>query len=160
MTERGTAVPPLVLLVGDAAVDHCRVERLLDSGAVVVLAASPDTMRSWLPQAPLDHDGAHGTVRIDGLEISLAEQRASWRGQTLHLTRLELKVLATLAQNLGRAWSFADLQERAWSSPYFGDASHVRAAVKRLRRKLDRAQVRIRIESVRGVGFRLVNLKE
>jgi len=40
MTERQTGPLPVVLLVGDAVADQRRVERLLDSGAVVVLANS------------------------------------------------------------------------------------------------------------------------
>jgi DNA-binding response OmpR family regulator len=129
MAERQTGPPPVVLLVGDAVADQRRVERLLDSGAVVVLANSSDAVRPWLPEVSLDQNGIGGALRIGGLEIKLREQRARWEERVLHLTRLEFNVLATLARNPGQAWSFADLQERVWSSPYFGDASHIRSAV-------------------------------
>jgi DNA-binding response OmpR family regulator len=60
-----------------------------------------------------------------------------------------------LAEEPGRALSFRELLANVWNIGAHGDASIVRAAVKRLRRKLSVAGAEVRIEAVRGVGFRL-----
>jgi DNA-binding response OmpR family regulator len=68
--------------------------------------------------------------------------------------RTEFDLLATLALEAGRVWSFAELTARVWQLPYLGDSDQVTSAVKRLRKRL--APVRdVEVASVRGVGYRL-----
>jgi DNA-binding response OmpR family regulator len=43
-----------------------------------------------------------------------------------------------------------------WSRDYLGDDDSVASAVKRLRRRLAGATRAVRVESVRGIGYRLV----
>jgi DNA-binding response OmpR family regulator len=72
------------------------------------------------------------------LVIDLACPEMWLRGKRVDLTRKEWELLCYLARNRGRAITFAELRERAWS-----DNSHRRMArssikqyVRRLRRKL------------------------
>lgn len=86
--------------------------------------------------------------------LDLAAHRVYWRGLALPLTEHEFQMLAALMEPPGRACTYDELRKRVWGTEY-GDASLVRTAVKRLRRKLPRAGVTVRIEPVHGVGFRL-----
>jgi two-component system response regulator MtrA len=157
MTRRHADFPPLVMLAGEDATEQTRIVHLVASGAVVVLAEDADRLRSWWPKASCPHEDPSNVrdVRIGQLEILPSRQLARWRGTAIPLTRLEFRILETLMQEPERVWRFMELQETAWSQPYYGDGSHVRSAIKRLRRKLARAQVDMEIQSVRGVGFRL-----
>jgi two-component system response regulator MtrA len=147
-----------VVLVGDIATEPDRIAQLLASGAVIVLARDASFVRAWLPGMIANHPERHRPhllVRADKLKIDLTEQRAWWAGKLLELTEHELHILAVLARDPGRVWTFAELLQDVWGTSYCGDVSVVRQAMKRLRKKLAVARAEVIIESVRGVGFRL-----
>ncbi|HEX6870287.1 MAG TPA: winged helix-turn-helix domain-containing protein [Micromonosporaceae bacterium] len=98
-----------------------------------------------------------GVVALGRLVVDPDRQQVSWGGQVLPLTRLEREVLAALASPPLRVWTYRNLYERAWGAGYLDDASAVRSTVKRLRGKLRTAGATIAVESVRGVGFSLVD---
>lgn len=150
--------PPLVLLVGEEAKDHGRIDDLIDRGCLVVLAPSLEIARVWLPQAlglGSERDLPRVILRVDHLEIDLTERRVRWFGTPVALTDHEFQLLVVLAEDPGRARTFNDLCRRVWGATFYGDIEVVHAAVKRLRKKLRATGITLRIESVRGVGFRL-----
>jgi two-component system, OmpR family, response regulator MtrA len=148
---------PLVVMVGDTVRESSRIGELLAAGSVIVLAPNLEAGRRWLSTA-LDGEPEamrqRAVVRLDHLEIDLTAQRARWIDAALDLTKQEFQILTALAEDPGRAWTFADLALRVWGGVFQGDAA-VRSAIKRLRKKLRRAGAEIAIQSIRGVGFRL-----
>lgn len=92
------------------------------------------------------------------IDLHLVEdRRAVAVGTTeVSLTPLEYGVLATLLRARGRVRSFEDLSREVWGTSHVGDGAQVHAVVKRLRRKLGGVEAPVRIEVVRGVGFRAV----
>jgi DNA-binding response OmpR family regulator len=93
---------------------------------------------------------------VGDLLIDLDGYRASWRGVPLRLTPAELRLLSSLATQPLTLWTHERLYVTVWGGSYLGDASVVHAAVKRLRQRLREVDQRITIETVRGVGYRLV----
>ncbi|MFD2794151.1 winged helix-turn-helix domain-containing protein [Promicromonospora vindobonensis] len=88
------------------------------------------------------------------LLVDLAGREVTVLGRRVYLSAREFDLLATLALEAGRVWSFAELTARVWQLPYLGDSDPVTSAVKRLRKRL--APVRdVEVASVRGVGYRL-----
>ncbi|WP_423462715.1 winged helix-turn-helix domain-containing protein [Promicromonospora sp. MS192] len=88
------------------------------------------------------------------LLVDLAGREVTARGRRVYLSAREFDLLATLALEAGRVWSFAELTAQVWQLPYLGDSDPVTSAVKRLRKRL--APVRdVEVASVRGVGYRL-----
>lgn len=88
------------------------------------------------------------------LLVDLAGREVTALGRRIYLSAREFDLLATLALEAGRVWSFAELTARVWQLPYLGDSDPVTSAVKRLRKRL--APVRdVEVASVRGVGYRL-----
>jgi hypothetical protein len=88
------------------------------------------------------------------LLVDLAGREVIALGRRVYLSAREFDLLATLALEAGRVWSFAELTARVWQLPYLGDSDPVTSAVKRLRKRL--APVRdVEVASVRGVGYRL-----
>jgi DNA-binding response OmpR family regulator len=86
--------------------------------------------------------------------VDLAGREVIALGRRVYLSAREFDLLATLALEAGRVWSFAELTARVWQLPYLGDSDPVTSAVKRLRKRL--APVRdVEVASVRGVGYRL-----
>jgi two-component system response regulator MtrA len=150
--------PPLVVLIGEMTKDRHRIEDLLNVGSVVVLACDADAVRLWLPQALGLQEGLglpRVVLRVDHLEIDLTERHVRWKGSLIHVTDLEFELLVTLARDPGRVISRKSLVETVWGMTFYGDVANLHSAVKRLRRKLRSLGVDLRIESVRGVGFRI-----
>lgn len=77
-------------------------------------------------------------------------------GRRTSLTPLEYAVLHALLVQPGRVCPFADLTERVWGTPFDGDTGQVHSVVKRVRRKLDSIDSPVRVQAVRGFGFRAV----
>jgi two-component system catabolic regulation response regulator CreB len=87
-------------------------------------------------------------------------RNVSFRGNALALTRTEFDLLASLARAPGRVKSRSVLVEEVWGPSYaLGDRT-VDSHVKGLRKKLEEAGAPTNlIETVRGVGFRLIEEK-
>ena len=88
--------------------------------------------------------GAH-EMRIDATVVPLAHK--------------EFAVLAVLARNAGRVTPHRVLLTAVWG-PSHSSVELIRGQINQLRRKLDPASARVRIENEPGIGYRLVALDE
>jgi len=138
--------------------DIPRIPDFLTLGAVVVVAPDRETLRVWEREA--DQGGPppqQPAAPVPGLHVDLAGRQARWNGEELRLTPLEFRVLANMARQPGRAWSFQELRESGWGASQAPgiDVFAVRSVVQRLRKKLRAAAAAVEVQSVRAFGFRL-----
>ena len=93
---------------------------------------------------------------ITGLVVDPARRRVTLDGQELDLTRTEFDLLAVLVRDPGVVVQRAALLEAVWG-PDYDDDHLIDVHIANLRRKLgDRADAPRFIETVRGVGYRIV----
>lgn len=151
----------LVLAVTRDVAARARLARQLSGGSVLLLF--PDyptvaqTIGNGLLSAHPDQPGEAGQViSCGGLAVDRLRQQVTWYGTPLRLTRLEREILGCLAEPPVRVWTYERLFQAVWREAWLGDTSILHASVKRLRRKLRDAGVTAVLESVRGVGFRLL----
>lgn len=145
---------PLIVAVGGIEALQTVLTLIVNEGIAVLVASTRERAAELLLQGS-SLNGEGGAV-IGELRIKPLEGLATWAGTRLVLSQAEVRMLAILGERPGRAITFEELVEAAWAGPYFGDSSAVRAAVKRLRKRLSGGTDGFMIESVRGVGFRLV----
>ncbi len=82
-------------------------------------------------------------------------------GRPIELTATEYELLRVLSLKAGRVVAYDALLRQVWSGRETGDVNLVRNFVKKLRAKLgDDAQSPAWIFSVRGVGYRIPNLRD
>ncbi|WP_420112035.1 winged helix-turn-helix domain-containing protein [Pseudactinotalea sp.] len=152
-----------VLCVG-LSLEACgEVARLVKDQAVVVAAADTEGARALLgpdrdPAAPpgaVAGSAPGGVIQRGPLLVDPAVREVSIAGRLLHLSPREFDLLAALASEIERVWSFAELTRRVWHTAYLGAPDVVTSAVKRLRKRLDPG-TGLEIASVRGIGYRLV----
>jgi DNA-binding response OmpR family regulator len=93
-----------------------------------------------------------GVLRVGGLTIDTRARRADLEGRELVLTPKEFDLLTALARDPGAALSRRRLLEEVWHTTWYGSAKTIDVHIAALRRKLGEPK---RIETVRGVGFRL-----
>ena len=94
---------------------------------------------------------ASGDVRLD------PAKRTAWKGdEILQLTAREFAILEALLRKPGAVVSREEILEQAWGEREEPMSNTIDVLVGRLRRKLDTPKHPSRIETVRGMGYRLV----
>jgi DNA-binding response OmpR family regulator len=117
----------------------------------VVLVAR---LRALIRRATNAPDGVIciGDLRVDPLK------RQCWRGPTeLVLTAREQDVLTSLARRDGGVASKQELMSDVWGFDFEGDDNIVEVYVGYLRSKIDRPFARNSLQTVRTLGYRLVD---
>jgi DNA-binding response OmpR family regulator len=96
-------------------------------------------------------------LRVGDLEIDLDAHTVTRAGQAIDLTPTEFNLLATMAEQPGRAFTRLQLLEASQGIAYEGYERTIDAHIKNLRAKLEPNPKNPRyIETVFGVGYRLV----
>lgn len=153
--RRETSVPILLLTAKGEEAD--RVVGL-DLGADDYIV-KPFSMREFLARvrAALRRQAQlRPTSKIVGdLALDVARHEVRCGETALILAPKEYELIATLLGNAGIAMTRDQLLQRVWGYDYGGDERTVDVHVSWLRRKLREAGSRVRIDTVRGVGYRL-----
>jgi DNA-binding response OmpR family regulator len=92
----------------------------------------------------------HGSLKLD------PGRRTAWHGDAeLSLTAREFAILETLLRRAGSVLSREEILEQAWGEREEPMSNTIDVLIARLRKKLDASGPSPRIETVRGVGYRL-----
>jgi two-component system KDP operon response regulator KdpE len=96
------------------------------------------------------------TFKAGDLEIHLAERKVYVRGQEVHLTPLEYKLVVTMVKHAGKVLTHRFLLNEVWGPLHSQETHYLRVFMASLRRKLeaDPAEPRILLTE-QGVGYRL-----
>ena len=157
LREAGNWTPILMLTAKDGELDESEA---LDTGAddyltkpfsyVVLLAHIRALLRRGSPERP-------STLEVGDLRLDPAEHRC-WRGETeVALTAREFQVLEFLIRRAGLVVSKTSILEHVWDLHYEGDPNVVEVHISSLRRKIDAPFERCAIQTVRGVGYRVLS---
>ncbi|MDI2130097.1 response regulator transcription factor [Yinghuangia seranimata] len=156
MRAAGVWTPVLMLTAKDGEYDQADA---FDLGAddyltkpfsfVVLVARLRALVRRGAPARPV-------VLEVGDLALDPARRRVERAGEEVALTPREFALLEFLMRRAGDTVSKTAILENVWDAHYEGPANVVEVYVGYLRRKLDRARARARIETVRGAGYRLV----
>lgn len=97
--------------------------------------------------------GASPSLEHAGVSLDLARSQASANGQTVELTKNELRILALLVRRAGTIVSREDLMRELWASDAFVDDNTLTVNVNRLRGTLAKIGVRDYLVTHRGQGY-------
>lgn len=164
----GPEAPAVVIAIAGSVEERLRLAELVNGQATVLLVSSTAEALAFLRA---DHEAAGTGPPLDavqephrphwtGLDVDSDWRVARWQGREVGLSPLEHDLLACLLDHVGHILTFEELQERVWGNDHLGGRSHVQSVVKRLRRKLDGLDSPVQIDSVRGVGLRLVEVAD
>jgi two-component system OmpR family response regulator len=98
---------------------------------------------------------ASPTLSVGGLRLDPRAARASVNGEPLRLTSLEYRLLHYMMMHNGRVISRTELVEHLYDQDFDRDSNTIEVFVGRLRKKIGSD----RIETVRGLGYRLLPLQ-
>ncbi|MBI3900116.1 MAG: response regulator transcription factor [Gammaproteobacteria bacterium] len=152
----GNRVPVLLLTAKDTIDDRIAG---LDGGAddylVKPFAFSEllARVRALLRRPPLQV----GTeLRVADMTMDLAQRKVSRAGKTIALSPREFSLLEYLMRNPRHVLTRTQIVERVWNSDFFGDLNVIEVYVGYLRRKINKPGQTALIQTVRGVGYRLL----
>lgn len=97
---------------------------------------------------------AQPTLSCGGLRLDPRAARASVNGEPVRLTSLEYRLLHYIMMHQGRVISRTELVEHLYDQDFDRDSNTIEVFVGRLRKKIGPD----RIETVRGLGYRLAPL--
>ena len=154
----GVRTPILMLTARDAVEDRIAG---LDTGADDYLAKPFDfgellaRLRALARRGPAEHGAV---LRVGDLELDPAA-RSVRRGDTeIPLSTKEFQLLEVFMRRPGEVLSRFQLLEGAWDTEYEHRSNVIDVYVRYLREKIDRPFGVETIETVRGAGYRLIEL--
>jgi hypothetical protein len=115
---------------------------------LAALDFGPESIDGWLADLAAAELGIPRSPLLDA-----GDRTVDVQGRRVQLSPLEFGVLEALHARPGKPVSRVDLLSIVWGTPYTGGSNVVDVVVRTLRRKLGTSAGRI--ETVRGVGYRL-----
>ncbi|REE94525.1 DNA-binding response OmpR family regulator [Paenibacillus taihuensis] len=95
------------------------------------------------------------TVTVGAVQLNRSAYAVTMDNTTMTLPMKEFELLFKLASYPGKTFSREHLIEQLWGYDYEGDERTVDVHIKRLREKFPEERSRIRIQTIRGLGYRL-----
>lgn len=148
----GTGIPTLILTARDAIENRIGG---LDAGADDYILKPFDLAElAARLRAVLRRPGSRRDPRIAYGDLSF-DTASRLAGEELSLPRRKAALLEALLHASGRIVVKDALEDRLYGFDEEGSGNAIEAAVSRVRRKLAAARSGVRIEAVRGIGYRL-----
>ncbi|HRP74839.1 MAG TPA: response regulator [Rhodocyclaceae bacterium] len=155
-----STVPILILSARSAESDKVAA---LDAGADDYLtkpfgvAELMARVRALLRRTALARAGEPPVTRFGEIEVDLAQRNVTRRGEIVHLTPIEYKLLALLVANSGRVLTHRRLLAEVWGPNFVEHSHYLRVHMASLRRKLEATPAfPVHILTETGIGYRLV----
>jgi two-component system response regulator RegX3 len=116
-------------------------------------------IRALLRRRDIDR-ADHGDIlrSVGGITIDVLHDRVTVDGVAVALTPSEFKILILLASSPGVVFTRRQILEHLWGSAHIGDEHTSEVHVSSLRRKIEAGDAPKRLLTVRGVGYKLVDL--
>ena len=111
-------------------------------------------IKAVLRRSQLWEDRLKSSCHIRDLTVDFASQRVTLAGEEIDLTATEYRILAYLAQNVGRVLATDQIIGLIWGNQYCGESHLLQVNIARLRKKLkDDSRNPIYISTRRGIGY-------
>ncbi len=149
---------PLVWLVDESELDQLSGnEHLIDEFLSIPYLTSELATRLTLLQHR-NGDDDEAVIRQGDLALNPLTYQVWLDDRVLDLTYMEYELLKLLIGHPGRVYKREEILSLVWGYDYFGGMRTVDVHVRRLRAKLGQDHAWL-IETVRGVGYRLVQVR-
>ena len=102
-----------------------------------------------------DMGGKIPVLEHQGAVLNLNDAVLTYQGKQLELTKNEFRILQTLLEQKGKIVSRETLMMKLWQVDSYVEENTLTVNVTRLRKKLEHLRSRVKIRTIRMVGYRL-----
>jgi len=151
---------PVILLTARSELDE-RVEGL-DAGADDYLTKPffVEELVARIRAVTRRRDGESGNmIQLANLKLDLLSREAERGERTIKLTAREFDLLAYLMRSPGRVYTRTQILEHVWGFNFDPNTNLVDVHIQRLRKKITTSEEVSLIETVRGVGYRMIKVE-
>lgn len=152
----GIKTPVLLLTARDAVED--RVSGL-DAGAddyLVKPFATEELLARIRSLSRRQHDQLHSEkIQVGSLILDPLHCEATYEDEIIKLTLKETQLLELFMRNRGQVITKEQLLDRVWGLDTAVELNNVEIYIHYLRKKLDLQKCNVKLETVRGIGYRL-----
>ena len=148
---------PVILLTARGELDE-RVEGL-DAGADDYLTKPfyVEELVARIRAITRRRDGESGNIiKVADLSLDLLSREADRGGRAIKLTAREFDLLAYMMRSPGRVYTRTQILEHVWGFDFDPNTNLVDVHIQRLRKKITTGEESALIETVRGVGYRMI----
>lgn len=115
-------------------------------------------LRVILRRSTKNNDIVQESFKVGDLEINLDKHSLLLKGEEIHLTRMEFKILTLLIKNSGKVLTHSYILKEVWGSYLESDAQTLRVFMANIRRKLEKDPTNPRyIITEVGIGYRFAD---
>ncbi|MCD8785059.1 DNA-binding response regulator [Staphylococcus gallinarum] len=100
---------------------------------------------------------AQNELTFGNLTLNQAYLEITANSKTMYLPNKEFQLLFLLVSHPKQVFHRDDLIERIWGFDYAGDERTVDVHIKRLRKRLEKLQTSVKIQTVRGLGYKVTD---
>lgn len=149
---------PIIFLSGQA--DNMNIIMAINQGADDFIAKPFDLSLlvakiNALLRRTYDFAESHNIIENNGMILNLSEAKIYFKDKSAELTKNEFRILQTLFEADGSYVSREEIMRRLWESELFIDDNTLTVNVTRLRKKMEKEGIPDRIETKKGIGYRL-----
>jgi len=161
LRERGVPTPVLFLTARDQVEDRVKG---LELGADDYLV-KPFSFAELLARVRIilrrgQNSPADAASRVADLELDLLRRRATRAGQRVDLTAKEFGLLELLMRRHGEVLPRSLIASQVWDMNFDSDTNVIEVAMRRLRMKVDDGHAVKLIQTVRGMGYVVLEAPE
>ncbi|WP_163580672.1 response regulator transcription factor [Gracilibacillus saliphilus] len=98
-------------------------------------------------------------LNYQDLKIDLQSRDVTRNGEIIDLTPREYDLLTFLLRNKNQVFSRDQLLDKVWGFDYVGDTNVVDVYIRYIRNKIDKPFQKVTIQTVRGVGYTIKDVK-
>lgn len=110
----------------------------------------------WNSDAKNNHIFENGDLKID-----YASSCVTLKGEEIHLTPIEYKILNLLSKNIGKILTHTYLTREIWGSAFDSDVASLRVFMANLRKKIEPKKSGVSyIQTHVGIGYRMMKIEK
>lgn len=102
-----------------------------------LLARVKALLRRYALLGSIHDSGSADILQVGDIRLDTAQKRLTVRGEAVHLTATEYKLLQLLMANPGHVFSAEEIYERVWKSDAYAVENTVMVHISRIREKLE-----------------------
>ncbi len=146
--------PILILTARDTLNDELRA---LELGAEDYLSkpCPPERLIARAERLMRSYENARHVIRVGALQLDMDSFKLSYKDNYQVLSDTEGRILRELIEAFPRTVSKTEIMQSLWGGPDHIDENVLQVNMVRLRKALSSIGIEDRIETVRGVGYRL-----